>query len=144
MMEESGRLGQSIKVSMNSIKAFLSYDCENNVGQLRSGIQLACAKSYALENQAIITSGKALTVANGSHIVTQQFLDNMIGMTGSGVTIGLVLRMVLIGKSAQSKELGKLAMVPGCFNINEPVTFGTPIVINTNKYQCINRRLYAI
>ena len=47
MMEESGRLGQSIKVSMNSIKAFLSYNCENNVGQLRADIQLACAKAYA-------------------------------------------------------------------------------------------------
>ncbi|BCZ48961.1 transcriptional regulator [Clostridium gelidum] len=47
MMEESGRLGQSIKVSINSIKAFLFYDCENNVGQLRADIQLACAKAYA-------------------------------------------------------------------------------------------------
>ena len=47
MMEESGRLGQCIKVSINSIKAFLSYDCENNVGQLKTDIQLACAKSYA-------------------------------------------------------------------------------------------------
>ena len=47
MMEESGRLGQSIKVSINSVKAFLFYDCENNVGQLRADIQLACAKAYA-------------------------------------------------------------------------------------------------
>lgn len=47
MIEESGRLGKSIKVSVNSIKAFLSYNCENNVGQLRSDIQLACAKAYA-------------------------------------------------------------------------------------------------
>jgi transcriptional regulatory protein LevR/transcriptional regulator with AAA-type ATPase domain len=47
MLEESGRLGKSIKVSINSIKAFLSYNCENNIGQLRSDIQLACAKAYA-------------------------------------------------------------------------------------------------
>lgn len=47
MIEESVRLGKNIKVSMNSIKAFLSYDCENNVGQLKSDIQLACAKAYA-------------------------------------------------------------------------------------------------
>jgi transcriptional regulatory protein LevR/transcriptional regulator with AAA-type ATPase domain len=47
MIEESGRLGKSIKVSINSIKAFLSYACENNVGQLKSNIQLACAKAYA-------------------------------------------------------------------------------------------------
>jgi len=95
-----------------------------------SGIMTGILTSNALENQAIITSGKALTVANGGHIVTQQFLDNMIGMTGSGVTIGLVICMAFIAKSSQSKELGKLALVPGCFNINEPVTFGTPIVMN--------------
>lgn len=47
MIEESGRLGKSIRVSINSIKAFLSYNCENNIGQLRSDIQLACAKAYA-------------------------------------------------------------------------------------------------
>ena len=47
MKEESGRLGKSITVSMNSIKAFLSYNCENNIGQLKSDIQLACAKAYA-------------------------------------------------------------------------------------------------
>lgn len=94
------------------------------------GIMTGILTSNALENQAIITSGKELTVANGGHIVTQQFLDNMIGMTGSGVTIGLVICMLTMAKSAQSKELGKLAVVPGCFNINEPVTFGTPIVMN--------------
>ncbi|MCM8712007.1 sigma 54-interacting transcriptional regulator [Clostridium sp. SYSU_GA19001] len=47
MIEESIRLGKNIKVSINSIKAFLSYDCENNVGQLKSDIQLVCAKAYA-------------------------------------------------------------------------------------------------
>ncbi|WP_271812579.1 sigma 54-interacting transcriptional regulator [Clostridium beijerinckii] len=47
MIEESGRLGKSIKVSVNSLKAFLSYDCPNNIGQLKSDIQLTCAKAYA-------------------------------------------------------------------------------------------------
>ncbi|AGF59121.1 PTS system cellobiose-specific IIC component [Clostridium saccharoperbutylacetonicum] len=94
------------------------------------GIMTGILTSNTLENQAIIQSGKELTIANGGHIVTQQFLDNFVSMTGAGVTIGLVLCMIIFGKSAQSKELGKLAIVPGCFNINEPVTFGTPIVMN--------------
>jgi len=94
------------------------------------GVMTGILTSNTLENQAIITSGKELTIANGGHIVTQQFLDNFVGMTGSGVTIGLVICMLFLAKSAQSKELGKLAIVPACFNINEPVTFGTPIVMN--------------
>ena len=47
MIDESARLKKSIKLSVNSIKAFLSYDCPANVGQLKSDVQLACAKAYA-------------------------------------------------------------------------------------------------
>lgn len=45
--EESTRLEKEIKVSVNSMRAFLSYDCTNNIGQLKTDIQLACAKAYA-------------------------------------------------------------------------------------------------
>ncbi|HBF38508.1 MAG TPA: transcription antiterminator BglG, partial [Firmicutes bacterium] len=45
--EESARLGKPISVSINSMKSFLSYHCPNNVGQLKTDIQLACAKAYA-------------------------------------------------------------------------------------------------
>ncbi|MBS5987373.1 PRD domain-containing protein [Clostridium paraputrificum] len=47
MREESGRLNEKIKLSVNSIKALLVYECTNNVGQLRADIQLICAKVYA-------------------------------------------------------------------------------------------------
>ena len=33
-------------------------------------------------------------------------------------------------RSAQLKEIGKLSMAPAIFNINEPIIFGTPIVMN--------------
>lgn len=45
--EESFRLDKEIMVSVNSMRAFLSYNCTNNVGQLKTDIQLACAKAYA-------------------------------------------------------------------------------------------------
>jgi PTS system cellobiose-specific IIC component len=38
--------------------------------------------------------------------------------------------MIFRAKSKQLKSLGKLAIGPGIFNINEPVTFGMPIVLN--------------
>lgn len=46
------------------------------------------------------------------------------------MTIGLVTAMLIFSKSAQCKQLGKLAILPAVFNINEPITFGTPIVMN--------------
>ncbi|WP_238915221.1 PTS sugar transporter subunit IIC [Clostridium sp. YIM B02555] len=94
------------------------------------GIMGSLLTSNTLDNAAIVTSGKELTVANGAHIVTQQFLDQFMTVTGAGMTIGLVTAMLIFSKSAQCKQLGKLAILPAIFNINEPITFGTPIVMN--------------
>lgn len=44
--EESHRLGMSIYINKNSIISYLLYDCPNNIGQLKSDIQLACAKAF--------------------------------------------------------------------------------------------------
>lgn len=43
---ESLRLRKSIYVSKNAIISFLLYDCTNNIGQLKSDIQLSCAKAF--------------------------------------------------------------------------------------------------
>ena len=38
--------------------------------------------------------------------------------------------MCFLAKSAQFKQLGKLSAPSALFNINEPILFGTPIVMN--------------
>ena len=38
--------------------------------------------------------------------------------------------LMLKAKSVQMKQLGKLSIVPSLFNINEPLIFGTPLVLN--------------
>ena len=68
--------------------------------------------------------------ANGGHIFTEAFQNMFQAPTGSGITIGLVVFMVFFAKSAQMKQVGKLGLGCGIFNINEPVLFGTPIVLN--------------
>lgn len=94
------------------------------------GIIGSVLTANSLANQAILDSGMALTIENGGRIVTQQFLDQFINVTGAGMTIGLVIYMIFFAKSAQCKELGRLGGVPGLFNINEPILFGMPIVMN--------------
>lgn len=94
------------------------------------GIMGPMLLANSAENQAILDSGLELTIANGGHIVTKQFLDQFIVMTGSGITIGLVVFMAFFAKSKQLKEIGKLGLAPSFFNVNEPVLFGTPIVLN--------------
>lgn len=49
---------------------------------------------------------------------------------GTGNTLGLVLLGLKSAKSKQLKAVCKASLIPGIFNINEPVTFGFPIVYN--------------
>lgn len=49
---------------------------------------------------------------------------------GTGGTIGLSFDMLFFSKSARYKTLGKLAIIPSIFNINEPLIFGAPVILN--------------
>lgn len=64
------------------------------------------------------------------HIVTQPFYENGVWMGGSGATLPVVVYMLIFAKSKLLKQVGKIGIAPGLFNINEPVTFGLPIVLN--------------
>lgn len=75
-------------------------------------------------NQTDLAAGLPLT-----HIMTEAFWNFLIVIGGSGATFGLVL-LFLRSKSVHLRAMGKLSLVPSMFNINEPVIFGTPIVMN--------------
>ena len=64
------------------------------------------------------------------NIVTTQFFDIFHNMGGSGTTFSLAIMLLFLSKSKQLKEIGKLAIGPAFFNINEPILFGLPIVMN--------------
>lgn len=44
--EESIRIGVELKVSKEVVKAFILYECRGNIGQLKSDIQLICARAF--------------------------------------------------------------------------------------------------
>lgn len=46
LKEEATRLQKSIYVNRNSLASIILYDCANNIGQLKSDLQLACAKAF--------------------------------------------------------------------------------------------------
>ncbi|PTM57887.1 sigma 54-interacting transcriptional regulator [Desmospora activa] len=45
--EEAIRLGKAIYISSNTLRALLHYPCPHNIGQLKTDIQLLCARAYA-------------------------------------------------------------------------------------------------
>ena len=94
-----------------------------------NGIVTALLLSNLDANKALLAADK-LSLENGAHIVTQQFLDSFLILSGSGITFGLVFAMLFAAKSKQYKALGKVAAFPALFNVNEPIVFGFPIVLN--------------
>lgn len=46
------------------------------------------------------------------------------------MTIGLIIAMIIVAKSQRMRMMSKLSAVPAIFNINEPIVFGLPIIMN--------------
>src|SRR5699024_6065417 len=83
---------------------------------------------YALNDQNLSAFQAGTELPN---IVTKQFIDSfLVGMGGTGMTFAVIILIFLIGRSRQLKELGKLGAPAGLFNVNEPIIFGLPIVMN--------------
>lgn len=59
-----------------------------------------------------------------------EFNNCYVTVGGSGATLGLIIFLAFMSKSEQLKVLGRTSLVPGLFNINEPIIFGLPIVYN--------------
>ncbi|MBA4601748.1 PTS cellobiose transporter subunit IIC [Thermoactinomyces mirandus] len=59
-----------------------------------------------------------------------EFNNAFVVMGGTGATLGLCLFIAFFARSKQLSVLGKAALAPGIFNINEPLMFGLPIVYN--------------
>ncbi|GAA0349099.1 PTS cellobiose transporter subunit IIC [Oceanobacillus sp. FSL W7-1281] len=59
-----------------------------------------------------------------------EFQTAFILLGGAGATLGLCVFMAFLAKSKQLSVLGKTSLVPGLFNINEPILFGLPVIYN--------------
>jgi PTS system cellobiose-specific IIC component len=79
---------------------------------------------YLEENAAAQASGLVLP-----HTTSLPFYQWFIWIGGSGTTLSLVVIM-LFSRSAYLKKLGRIALVPSICNINEPIIFGLPVVMN--------------
>ena len=80
--------------------------------------------AYA-ENEAAYAAGEV-----APNIISSPFMSCFGTITGAGVTGGLLIAIFLFSKREDYRAIAKLAVPCGIFNINEPLTFGLPIVMN--------------
>jgi len=76
------------------------------------------------ENMAAASAG-----LKPPHVFTQEFFIWFVWQGGSGTTLAFAL-MLLFARSKQLRLVGKAGIVPAIFNINEPLLFGAPVVMN--------------
>ncbi|MBI6550282.1 PTS sugar transporter subunit IIC [Xenorhabdus lircayensis] len=75
-------------------------------------------------NAALMTQGMTTT-----QILTAPYWSFYVCIGGSGSTLVLAF-LYLRSRSIHLKTIGKLSVVPAMFNINEPLLFGSPVVMN--------------
>lgn len=77
------------------------------------------------KNIDLVNAGMAPT-----EIVTKPFNVLFGGLGGFGCTLGLIAAILLFSKREDERAIAKLALPAGIFEINEPIIFGLPIVMN--------------
>ncbi|MEE8806979.1 MAG: PTS transporter subunit EIIC [Lactimicrobium sp.] len=91
----------------------------------------ASAENLAIYNQTGIPYKVASVAAtSGYSIISNAFNSSFYAVTGSGLTGGLVIAIMLFSKRDDYKAIAKLAIPCAIFDINEPVIFGIPLVMN--------------
>lgn len=76
------------------------------------------------ENASLIAQGLEAT-----RVYTAPFWSFYVALGGGGATLGLAF-LTLRARSKQIRDVGKVALIPSLFNINEPLIFGLPIFLN--------------
>lgn len=86
---------------------------------------------FAEANAANLAYAQANGTAWGAPFpTTWQLVDAFSNYGGSGTTLGLIIAILIFSKMKDQKDIAKLSIGPGLFNINESVIFGLPIVLN--------------
>lgn len=74
--------------------------------------------------EQIAAGGKATA------IFSYPFFNYFVLMGGTGATLCLLLALFLVSKKSNNRRLAKMSTLPAIFNINEPILWGLPIILN--------------
>jgi len=83
----------------------------------------------AIQNQTLFgQTGNAF--ASELAVFTTGFIDTYTHYGGAGATLGFIIATYIVSKRDDYRAISKVALPSGIFEINEPIIFGIPIVLN--------------
>lgn len=89
---------------------------------------------WGLENMATYTQygsvEAALAAGKSFHFWTGPMMESYVYLGGTGATLSLIIAIFIASRRADYRQVAKLALPSGLFNINEPILFGLPIIMN--------------
>ncbi|WP_367567608.1 PTS sugar transporter subunit IIC [Lacrimispora sp.] len=103
---------------------FFGLHGHNVLAPVMDGIYLTALN----QNIEAFTAGQSTSQL--PYLWTRGSFDAYCQMGGSGITLGLIIAIFLFSKREDQRAIAKLSWPMGVFNINEPITFGMPIVLN--------------
>ncbi|AMC93095.1 hypothetical protein AOC36_03615 [Erysipelothrix larvae] len=117
----SGLGGTLVAIILSSVFWFLGIHGTDLIGAVMYPIWFSLMDA----NRLAFEAGKQIP-----NIISYPFMMNFVWLGGGGATLALAILLAFFSKSKQMKTMGKLSIVPSVFNINEPLMFGVPIVLN--------------
>ncbi|MGM0168912.1 PTS system, cellobiose-specific IIC component [Enterococcus sp. AZ135] len=87
-------------------------------------VEIAIALPAISENMSAVANGNEPT-----NIFVNETL-NIVTIGGGGSTLALCIMLAFLSKSQKNKLIGRTALIPSIFNINEPLIFGAPVAFN--------------
>lgn len=116
-------VGTMIVTFLNSFLWFFGLHGTNVVSSVMTPVWYAARDANLLVYQESMTAIRP-------YIVTNDFANMIIFLGGTGLTIPLAVEMIFFCKSERIRSIGKGGLIPGIFNVNEPIIFGLPLVMN--------------
>ena len=97
---------------------------------LDSGIMTPWALENVATYQQYGSVEAALAAGKSFHVWAKPMLDSYVFLGGTGATLGLILAIFIASRRADHRQIARLAMPAGIFQINEPILFGLPVIMN--------------
>lgn len=90
---------------------------------------------FSIEDGILVPAGlaNAAMAAVGApppYILTKAFFDAFTRMGGSGCTLCLIFAVLVGSRDSGNRKLCLFALLPALCNVNEPLLFGIPLVLN--------------